>query len=209
MKAASKSAEIGPRWEECWASGDVPWDAGAPEPGLLAWLARKGPNAPRGRVLVPGCGAGYSAAALASHERRVTGLDVAPSSAARFAEVSAAAGVQRYVEHVVGDFFHVPLAAPFDLIYEYTFLCALPLEMRPRWAARMAELVRPGGTLLCMVFPIISAPPDYVGPPWPVQVADVRRLLESNFDVLSETPSVETHPGREGKECLLELQRKP
>ena len=195
-------------WETRWATGDAPWDAGAPEPGLLAWLAKQGDAAPTGRVLVPGCGAGYSAAALASPARLVVGLDLAPSSAARFAEVAAHAGVQRFVTHVVGDFFEAPLGAPFELIYDYTFLCALPLALRPRWAARMAALMRPGGTLLCMVFPIITPPPGYEGPPWPLTVADVRALLAADFDVVSETPSEHTHPGREGKECLLELVRK-
>lgn len=204
----TKETEMVSSWESRWASGDVPWDAGAPEPGLLAWLAARGEQAPSGRVLVPGCGAGYSAAALASPDRHVTGLDLAPSSAARFAEVAADAGVQRYVQHVVGDFFEVALGAPFDLVYDYTFLCALPLALRPAWAARMSQLVRPGGTLLCMVFPIITPPPDYEGPPWPLQVADVRSWLASDFDVVSETPSAQTHAGREGKECLLELRRK-
>jgi len=195
-------------WEALWASGDVPWDAGAPEPGLMAWLARAGGHGPAGRALVPGCGAGYSAAALASPTRRVVGLDLAPSSAQRFAEVAAQAGVQRFVEHVVGDFFEVSLGTPFDLIYDYTFLCALPRELRTRWGTRMAELVRPGGTLLCMVFPIITPPPGYQGPPWPLTVDEVRGLLADHFDVLSETPSLHTHPGREGKECLLELVRR-
>jgi SAM-dependent methyltransferase len=172
----------------------------------MAWL-RAHPEA-EGRVLVPGCGAGYSAAALASPTRRVTGLDLAPSSAARFAEVAAAAGAQHYVEHVVGDFFHAPLALPFDLVYDYTFLCALPLELRPAWAERMAEVLRPGGTLLAMVFPIITPPADYEGPPWPLSVALVSELLREHFDVVAEIPSEETHPGREGKETLLELRRK-
>jgi SAM-dependent methyltransferase len=195
-------------WESRWATGDVPWDAGAPEPGLLAWLAKQGDRAPTGRVLVPGCGAGYAAAALASSERLVWGLDVAPSSVARFAEVVTNAGVARFVTHVVGDFFEASLGAPFDLIYDYTFLCALSPALRSRWAERMAALVRPGGTLLCMVFPIFAAPPDYQGPPWPLTVSEVRALLARDFDVRSETPSQHTHPGREGKECLLELVRK-
>ena len=81
-------------------------------------------------------------------------------------------------------------------------------ELRTRWGTRMAELVRPGGTLLCMVFPIITPPPGYQGPPWPLTVDEVRGLLADHFDVLSETPSLHTHPGREGKECLLELVRR-
>ncbi len=42
------------------------------------------------------------------------------------------------------------LDGPFDLIYDYTFLCALPPSLRPRWAARMSELLAPDGTLICL-----------------------------------------------------------
>ena len=59
-----------------------------------------------------------------------------------------------------------------------------------------------------MVFPIITPPADYAGPPWPLSVTGVRELLNNDFEVVSETPSTKTHPGREGKETLLELRRR-
>lgn len=32
--------------------------------------------------------------------------------------------------------------------------CALPPSLRERWAAKMKELLRPGGLLLTLIFPI-------------------------------------------------------
>ncbi|KAL4944564.1 hypothetical protein BDV06DRAFT_220190 [Aspergillus oleicola] len=55
----------------------------------------------------------------------------------------------------------------FDLIYDYTFLCALHPTRRPRWAERMAELLRPGGFLVCLEFPMYKDP-EAPGPPWGV-----------------------------------------
>ncbi|OCK74852.1 hypothetical protein K432DRAFT_468068 [Lepidopterella palustris CBS 459.81] len=42
----------------------------------------------------------------------------------------------------------------FDLIYDYTFLCAMHPNMRRLWEKRMAELLKPGGLLICLEFPL-------------------------------------------------------
>ncbi|KAK2012581.1 thiopurine S-methyltransferase [Colletotrichum eremochloae] len=53
----------------------------------------------------------------------------------------------------------------FDLIFDYTFLCALPPTARPLWAARMATLLGPAGRLICLEFPS-GKPLSLPGPPW-------------------------------------------
>ncbi|KAI7539295.1 hypothetical protein KC331_g9840 [Hortaea werneckii] len=53
----------------------------------------------------------------------------------------------------------------FDLIYDYTFLCALPPALRPAWSKRMSQLLSPlGGILICLEFPL-EKPPSSGGPP--------------------------------------------
>ncbi|RMY49529.1 hypothetical protein D0863_15118 [Hortaea werneckii] len=53
----------------------------------------------------------------------------------------------------------------FDLIYDYTFLCALPPTLRPAWSKRMSQLLSPaGGMLICLEFPL-QKPPSSGGPP--------------------------------------------
>lgn len=42
----------------------------------------------------------------------------------------------------------------FDLGYDYTFLCALHPDMRKDWATAWAQLLRPGGYLLTLIFPV-------------------------------------------------------
>lgn len=41
----------------------------------------------------------------------------------------------------------------------------MPPEMRPQWGARMAEIIKPGGTLIALMFPIEE---KEGGPPFPV-----------------------------------------
>lgn len=52
----------------------------------------------------------------------------------------------------------------FDLIFDYTFLCALPRELRPPWAKRMSELLAPEGFLVCLEWPLQKSPKEG-GPP--------------------------------------------
>lgn len=55
----------------------------------------------------------------------------------------------------------------FDFVYDYTFLCALEPSIRLDWANKMSEVIKPGGVLLTLIFPIlegrVGGPPFRVG----------------------------------------------
>ncbi len=113
------------------------------------------------------------------------------------------------VSLVIGDFFDEALVeGPFDLVWDYTFLCALEPSERRRWASRMAELVRPGGALAVLLFPVVEPPPGYEGPPWPLDPDAVEGLLGEHFECLRLEPVESSHEGREGKEWLGLLSRR-
>ena len=69
-------------WDERFAAGFTPWDAGAPAPVLLRWLAALGPGQGR-RVLVPGCGSGHEVAALDAAGFAVTAIDYSAQAVAQ------------------------------------------------------------------------------------------------------------------------------
>ncbi|EXJ70717.1 uncharacterized protein A1O5_05707 [Cladophialophora psammophila CBS 110553] len=79
------------------------------------------------------------------------------------------------VKFVQGDFFKSDWTSSclregeifqgFDLIYDYTFLCAIPPPLRRNWARRMQELLSPTGILVCLEFPLWKDL-DAVGPPY-------------------------------------------
>ena len=153
-------------WELSWRQSVTPWDAGAPAPSLVR-LVQEG-KLPAGRALVPGVGGGYDALALASApERYVVGLDLAPTAVAVATKRRDEAGVSAArCEFVEGDFFTHDLGV-FTCIWDYTFLCALPPDLRQRWAARMRELLAPDGLLVTLIFPVsdhAGGPPYAVSP---------------------------------------------
>ena len=109
---------------------------------------------------------------------------------------------QGSAEFQLASFFEMPSDtedAKFDFIYDYTFLCALDPSMRKAWASKMSDLVKPGGELFTLIFPISEEREG--GPPFRVSLQIVRDLLEpAGFEAfqLELLPSELCHPGRDG-----------
>lgn len=159
-------------WAARYRDADTPWDLGRAHPELDAWLAAN-PAPKGGRALVPGCGTAHDGAALARAGWCVTAVELlaeAPLAANRRA-IEDAGG-----EVVTGDALGYEPAAPFDLVLEHTFLSALELDDRPRWAELLHRSVRAGGTLVILAFPL-DRPSELGGPPFGYALADVEALL--------------------------------
>ncbi|KAL9000571.1 MAG: hypothetical protein Q9169_000864 [Polycauliona sp. 2 TL-2023] len=183
------------RWAKLWDTGDfLPWDRGGSNPALEDLLNQKkgliGGNLvetkdgskKRKTALVPGCGRGYDVLLLAAYGFEAYGLEVSGKAVERCLEEkmtnghkymanvqSDAAGTSTFLQ---GDFFAdnwsnaVP-GGTFDLIYDYTFFCALSPAMRPAWSQRMLQLLtmNPPGHLICLEFPTYKDP-LIAGPPF-------------------------------------------
>ena len=63
-----------PSWNERYASGELPWDTGTPEPLLVNFVTSGGVMP--GRALEIGAGTGTNAIWLAEHGFDVLGVDV-------------------------------------------------------------------------------------------------------------------------------------
>jgi SAM-dependent methyltransferase len=148
-------------WDTRYRDGVTPWDAGGVPPRLLAWLEKE---TSRLRVLVPGCGSGYEVQAFAERGHDVLGIDFSDEIAKR--------------SHVrKADFFQLD-EPPFDLVYERTFLCALPRRLWDDWGRKIAELVRPGGRLAGFFY----VNDNERGPPFGISTERVHELLDEAFE---------------------------
>jgi SAM-dependent methyltransferase len=183
-------------WEMCYQSGNKPWDRGRVAPALAKLIS--GGTLPDGLAVVPGCGLGYDIAALASEKRRVIGVDIAPSAVE---QASANIAGIKNAELRVADFFELDLDGQVDLLYDYTFLCALPLDWRGKWADKIAKLLKPGAVLVTLMFPLASVYSQ--GPPHPVSPQIYKDLLqERGFELTQFEETIESFPDRAGKESL-------
>ncbi|KAF2175707.1 S-adenosyl-L-methionine-dependent methyltransferase [Zopfia rhizophila CBS 207.26] len=146
------------------------------------------PDGSRKRVLVPGCGTGYDLVLFAAHGYDAYGIEVSENAVQACKKFLSEPGEGKEVEYkardekvgkgraecLLGDFFKDDwvdrvgrLGEGFNIIYDNTFLCALPLSLRSAWALRMSQLLSPTGTLICLEFPT-HKPPSSGGPPWAV-----------------------------------------
>jgi len=71
-----------------------------------------------------------------------------------------------------------------DVLTMVQFLCALPPSLRPAWSKRMAELLSPGGRLVCLEFPTYKEP-SAGGPPFAMPSKLYRALLSRPGEVIS------------------------
>lgn len=200
-------------WREAWSRDDTPWDAGESAPELQRLLSAG--ELPEGRVLVPGCGSGYDVLELARHGREAVGLDVAPGAERRFRALRRRTETSsQLARFVVDDFFDYSPEQPFDALWDYTFLCAIEPDRREEWVDRVAELLRPGGMLAILLFPVV--PPGIApvseevdGPPYPLEPDRVWSRLESDFHLLELRPTRRSHEPRAGKEWIGRWRRRP
>jgi SAM-dependent methyltransferase len=184
-------------WEAQYRKGETPWDKGAPSPGLLDFLAEQ---PLRGRVLVPGCGAGHDVRAIAPGAEEVVGLDIAPS-ALELARRFPPTGRERYE---CADLFDLPAAMreSFDWVWEHTCFCAIDPALRPAYVEAVAGTLRPEGKLLAVFYldPGNASPDE--GPPFGVSVAELDALFLPRFTLIREWLPEHAYPGRAGREWM-------
>jgi len=202
-------------WEEQWLEG------GGLKPGqkfdkerphlMLDWIIQeklidaKNERSEPKSILIPGCGRGYDPAFFGLHGLNATGMDISPTAViaaneylASFKAKNPGAELSKVIS---GNFFEND-GSSFDYVYDYTFFCAIDPSLREAWGKRMAELVKPGGKLITMIFPVVE---KQGGPPFQVKIEDVRMLLEKNgFEnlLLKPVPKEMSPEGRDGKEHL-------
>jgi SAM-dependent methyltransferase len=170
-------------WNARYELGWTPWDLGGPHPELVQKLADDpalGAAQP-GTALVPGCGTGHDAEALARSGWIVTAVDFAPALIGP-------------VEHrlvPLGGAFVLADAldfegGPFDLVFDHTFFCAIEPEMRSRFGDMVDRVAGATGRLVSVVFPH-DRPSEQGGPPWGMVPEDVTNALGPGWKLTTES----------------------
>lgn len=188
-------------WQQRYATGQTGWDAGRITPPLQAYFAQLGPPDAR-RILIPGAGRAHEAEYL--HRAGWSNVWVADLAPEPLADLR-----QRVPdfppEHLLlADFFHLEPAPAFDLLVEQTFFCALDPSLRAAYARQCARLLRPGGTLVGLLFATEFSQP---GPPFGGNSEEYRTYFAPYFEFKYFETATNSLPPRQGRELFMCLKR--
>ncbi|KAF2163724.1 hypothetical protein M409DRAFT_25910 [Zasmidium cellare ATCC 36951] len=177
-------------WDDLWQQEFTPWDRKGPSLALKDAITGhpevfggpvKSEGGERKRAFVPGCGRGYDVLLLSSLGYNTYGLDASQTAVETARKYKTAheddevyaphdatigRGEAKFIfsDFFKDDFFSETNGGKFDVIFDYTFLCALPPELRQDWTKRMSELLAPDGKLVCLEWPLGKDPKEG-GPP--------------------------------------------
>jgi thiopurine S-methyltransferase len=179
-------------WLQRWQKNEIGFHSPTLQPALLEhWRdldAAKG-----ARVLVPLCGKSLDMVWLANQGFKVVGAELSEVAVeAFFAENKLNPQIKtvdsfsvrnaRAFELWCGDFFALKRAdVNCTAAYDRAALVAMPPEMQPRYAAKMAELMPADGQVLLVGLDYNQQ--EMQGPPFSIPQARVRELFEKWFDV--------------------------
>jgi len=176
-------------WDVRYAADETPWDFHGVPAALKEFLK----DSQLGRVLIPGCGAAYEVRAFRGAGWKVTAIDFSPVAIER---ARSELGVLGNCV-VQGDFFtHDFGSQRFDVIYERTFLCALPPDLWPAYVKRMTQLLRQGGKLVG----IFLYGKEHDPPPYPLSPEKADHLFNEKFSLVKTLPVSDSLPMFAGSE---------
>ncbi len=178
-------------FEATYREGSAPWDIGGPQPEIVK-LAEEGDVV--GDVLDVGCGTGENALWLAGLDRRVMGIDAAPTAIARAREKAAARGLA--VPFLVADALDLAkLRRRFETVIDCGLFHTFDPEQRRAYAHSLCEVLAPGGTLHVLCFSDEEPP----GPgPHRISESDLGDAFRSIFALTRIRPGrleSRMHPG--------------
>ena len=188
--------EGAPFWNDRYLRGEDGWELGTPAPPLARILKDSPPSV--GRAAVPGCGRGHDVAAFLQHGFDAVGFDFSDRAVAEAARLGRPV-LQRDIFSLDREF-----SKSFDVVWEYTCYCAIHPSRRRDYIAILAEILKPGGLLIGLFYPL---KPGTEGPPFPVDRSELETLLVPDFHIESAAIPQDSVDRRKGLELLLHARR--
>jgi len=188
-------------WEARYQAHDMPWEKGAPSPGLVDFLAGH-VELSHDTVCVPGCGTGHDVRAWAKAGFQAFGFDLAPSAIELASKRTQAARLP--AEFKLADFLHDPPPFLFDWVFEQTLFGAIQPQERDDYVQAALRWLKPDGQYLAVNYLI----PDKDGPPFGTTREELWQRFSPHFELLKEWVP-RSYENRTGLELMMWWRRKP
>ena len=185
-------------WEGIYLEDDTGWDLGGATPIFDSMADSISP----GKVCIIGCGRGYDAIMFAQKGFEVTAIDFAPSAIKAVKDLARKAKLA--VNTIENDIFTLApvYANTYDFIIEQTCFCAINPARRSEYETVVNQLLKPGGKLIGLWFPLDKLIEDG-GPPWGTTIEEVKSIFKDGWKIEKEVfPELSIGP-RKGREKLI------
>ncbi len=185
-------------WEERYKNQSTGWDIGTVSEPLKVYIDSL--LDPSISILIPGAGNSYEAEYLFQKGfKHVDVIDIAAQPL-----INLKARVPDFPEEnlIQTDFFE--WTKTYDLILEQTFFCALDPVLRPAYAKKMSQLLRPKGKLAGVLF---DFPLTETGPPFGGSLEEYRNYFEPLFKIKKLEKCYNSILPRTGNELFIIFEK--
>ncbi|MBI3135084.1 MAG: methyltransferase domain-containing protein [Bacteroidetes bacterium] len=185
-------------WDKRWQNQQTGWDVGHISTPLKDYFDQLTDK--KLKILIPGCGNAYEAEYLWEQGFHNTFI-------VEISELAVASFLKRYPgfpkEHIfTTDFFK--LEGQFDLVVEQTFFCAIDPKLRTAYAQKVAQLLKPGGKLVGVLFNR-----DFEGgPPFGGWRDEYIQTFNPYFELKVIETAYNSIPPRAGTELFIKFLKK-
>lgn len=182
-------------WSNRYQNNTTGWDIGSISQPLKEYVDQlEDKNI---SILIPGCGNSYEAEYLLQNGfTNIILIDISALLCKQL-EIKLVAYLHNRLEIICQDFFDHK--GQYDLILEQTFFCALDPLLRKKYAAKMHELLKPGGKLVGVLFNKNFEG----GPPFAGNENEYRQLFQQQFSIVKMEPCYNSVAPRSGSELFI------
>lgn len=186
-------------WNDKYQNQKTGWDMGMVSPPLKAYFDQLQDKTVD--ILIPGAGNAYEAEYLFCHGFK--NIYVADISEVPLKNLRGRIPDFPQNQLLHENFFDIQKR--YDLIIEQTFFCALPPQLRPKYAQKMHQLLKPNAKLVGLMF---DFPLDSDEPPFGGSKMEYLSYFKDYFEINVFERCYNSHPKRVGKELFINLKNK-
>ena len=185
-------------WSNKYKTDKIGWDLGEVSPPLKAYFDQL--ENKEIKILIPGGGNSYEAEYLFNKGfKNVYVVDIAKSPLENLKKRTPNFPEAQLIH---ANFFEIE--ETFDLVIEQTFFCAINPNLRPKYAAKMASVLKEKGKLVGLMFDAVL---NEDHPPFGGNKAEYLTYLEPYFNSISMEPCYNSYPNRQGMEMFVKMEK--
>ena len=185
-------------WDEIYLHNKVTWDMRTPTP-VFENLLDAGKLIYPGKILITGCGKGHDAVLAAKKGYDVYAVDFAFEAIKLARQMAIRENVKLNLIHQ--DIFNLDRVYMnyFEYVYDYVTYCSVLPERRREYAERISALLKPGGKLIALLFPVEEREG---GPPFAVNVGEFYDLFSEHLMLRFSSKKINSIKPRMDREIL-------